>query len=251
MTEQHSDELDLLDIAVFVAQHWVFIFLVPAVLAVAAFFVAGQTQRTYTATTTIALPASSGLEATDPIPMIVSNVGYAANRLSDDRVSVTVQGGNITVSSSGDDPQVATDRLRNAIHEIARAGQVEIDEQQIYVSRSQSNLERLDAAIGSADAEDITPAALATTETMRARVATGVRQIELAQSWLAGITSIEAEVRDTSRSPRLTGLLTLVLSGVVTASACAIRAWWRRARISPITREKINRIRAAFWLPPV
>lgn len=249
MTDQNEDEITLLDLLVFLAEHWIAILLMPLILAVAAYFASGLIERDYTATAVIDMPATDNRESTSPLSVMADHITQRANRSeSDERLTAAAQGNEITLSATASTEDGAKAIIRNAITGISEVATQSIEESEQRISRVGEYVERLENVLSSDESEGITTQALATAATLRAQHDLDMQEVGIAKDWVASAQAAEINVNVNGQHQSFYAALALLAAGFVALSACVLRARWLGAKQNPSTREKINRIRSAFGL---
>lgn len=250
MTDQRDDEISVLDMAVFLAEHWIFIFLIPAALAVVAFFLAGQLDRGHTASATINLPGAAVRKEAHVIPTMVAEMIYFAEQVESEAINVITSPNSITISATAQTSASASAMVRSAIGEISAVATQSIDDHAERVAAIAAYVERLTDIIERTGNGEVSADAVATAAELRNQASLDARDIEIARGVLTKIEETSVSQSPAGRSPMFYALLVLLFAGMFATAICSVVAMVRSARNNEGSRAKFDRILAAFGVKP-
>ena len=239
-----AEEISLLDILVFFAEHWLLLILVPALVAAGAYIWAHTLPPTYRATVSITVPE---LDAPDA-PTIDTRSFYRAVMTSRKGVETEISSTGATITAESGDAERASDLALAARSDAVDAL---IGEFEHHVATAQSAIAELDPVlnhirgnIGNDPAQ-----ALALVQILDAlgpfqsRLSQAAQGIEMLQ------TEPTVEVSRQGPRPILIGLLAGACAGALLLIFIATKKGLANAAGSEDGREKLQRIRSAFFLP--
>lgn len=271
-----DDEISLLDLLVTIAEHWLLLVVVPILAGLAAYAFAAQQTGTWRSSAAVGLPQA---EVSRYLQTVFDEEGALAGTgvpVSDiERGLVLSKGstdGRTRIELSLPGPETAERALEAVLARLSAAvesggivrPQVQIEAEIAVLAQEISLRERMIAtltrtieeseAAASFDATIYASAASTLNEIMNARDQQQARRTLLMNNLAAlPVDVIEQDASSGARvgqSPLTIALLVFVGTGVVLLILIFIRAGLRNAAADPETRDKIDRIRRAFWLAP-
>lgn len=248
MTEKKELQFSLLDLAVFLAENWIAVFLLPLALAAVTFFAIDQRPRDYQASASILLPSVDNLEPTSPTYAAVSRLIFFAERMDTEELLVTIGRGRLDIEATERSSLQAEASIRGALNRLLDVVDQTLTAHLERIEVIEGHLKRLDAALDDPDAIEVSAEALATSSTIRSQIDADTRDLETLQAFAMTLQYAQISSGPLGRSPLEYAILMLFASSLASLAICSLWAGWSSAKKDPAAREKIARIRNAFLL---
>ncbi|GEM_PF-5457708 len=242
----HSDEITILDVAVFLAERWLILVLVPTFAAIGVFLLAPEPPATYVATATMILPSNSTAENADSLPRWSRGFSLALSQAQED-VSTTAMGDRVVLRaerSSEDDAEAAVLSSYSALSEPV------IETLSDELARLENLLLAMSAGI-SLPIEDTDSIA---TIAAKAQVQSALFPLD-EQAWLIRGMIADLQIAPAVTTSRLSvfgsefyAAVAAICAFFLTLAVALLRTAMKTATSDPDSSEKLARISAAFRL---
>lgn len=193
-----DDEISLIDIAVFVAENWVWIVLVPIIIGVAAFFIASTMPQNYRAEASMTPPPQA--------PTLFLPTYQVASGMD----GVVVNDRRITISAIGSDQGAARGLVQNAYDSIIDAARASIEREREAV------IERQEAVDRYWDDAGLSPELILSLSSISGQLTERTDRLAIAEQWLLQARP-STIVRPTALQPQYVAILALIISSALAA----------------------------------
>lgn len=143
MTDQHADEISLLDIAVFLAENWLALLVIPLFAAFATYMWAVLQEPTYTAAATLSLPAA-GLAENGAVLTRIPNEFYRAAYAERDDVDINLRSNEVSIAAASSSPDDAAGLVTRAYNDLSKPL---IDAMQAEIERASRVIDQVTPAM--------------------------------------------------------------------------------------------------------
>lgn len=236
MTEMTQEEISLLDMLVFLAENWLILIFGPLIVGAAVYFATNQSPATYLASLEIELPSAQDRAR----PSLVNEV-----QSSREGVTASMQDDTVFISVSGATPRQAEAGAIEAYNDIAAVITSALADR---LSRLEQTRALLIRPVDELSASDDPQAILATADLLVAIAPIDEEIFHIENDMRSLDSPARVSVRRTGQSPALQAIIAAMGSGLILLILLATRKAMLSATATDEGREKIQRIKRAFFI---
>ncbi|WP_196258700.1 hypothetical protein [Pelagibacterium limicola] len=241
MTDYADDEISLLDVAVFLAEHWLLLVIGPVVAALIAYAMAATTEQTYTSSIDIEMPYALAREGQIADPQAIYREAFVPR----DAVSMTDIKDGVRITATGATAGEVSGRVLEARRQFVAPAIEALSETRVSAQRAIDILAPLVEPVSSSiDGEP--EAALVYVQLRDALVSARRHLLDVDRAIAALATEQPPSVRREGRTSALDAALAGIGAFIILLAAVAIRRGIAVAARDERNSERFDRIRAAL-----